>query len=89
MRFHLYIFMIFLSLPLRMVAQATPAEMVARMGRGINLGNVLSAPFEGNWAPAVEETYFDDVATVGFKTVRIPIRFDKQTTPFAAVTISG
>ncbi|GAA4280783.1 hypothetical protein GCM10022260_12040 [Gaetbulibacter aestuarii] len=60
--------------------------MVAKMGRGINLGNVLSAPYEGNWAPAVEETYFDDVLNEGFSTVRIPIRFDKHTTALADVT---
>lgn len=67
------------------IGQATPKEMVAKMGRGINLGNVLSAPYEGNWAPAVEETYFNDVLAEGFTTVRIPIRFDKHTTALAAV----
>lgn len=45
------------------------------MGRGINIGNVLSAPKEGNWAPALTESYIEDVAAVGFKTVRIPIDF--------------
>ncbi|PTX62341.1 endoglucanase [Kordia periserrulae] len=78
--------MLFLLLPVGILAQATPQQMVARMDRGINLGNVLSAPYEGNWAPAVEESYFDDVAAVGFKTVRIPIRFDNQTTTLASVT---
>lgn len=59
--------------------------MVENMGRGINLGNVLSAPIEGNWAPAVQQTFFEDVANVGFTTVRIPIRFDMQTTPLLSV----
>ncbi|GAA4304721.1 glycoside hydrolase family 5 protein [Aestuariibaculum suncheonense] len=49
--------------------------MVEKMGRGINLGNVLSAPIEGNWAPAFTESYFQDVATAGFTTVRIPMDF--------------
>ncbi|ARV14840.1 hypothetical protein BTO07_06605 [Polaribacter sp. SA4-12] len=49
--------------------------MAANMGRGINLGNVLSAPVEGNWAPAFTESYFEDIKNVGFKTVRIPIDF--------------
>ena len=31
-------------------AQQTPQQIVERMGRGINLGNVLSAPVEGNWS---------------------------------------
>jgi len=49
--------------------------MVLKMNRGINLGNVLSAPIEGNWQDAVEKSYFEDVASVGFKTVRIPADF--------------
>ena len=67
-------------------SQSTPQEMVVKMGRGINLGNVLSAPIEGNWAPPVEETYFQDIANIGFENVRIPIRFDNQTTAIAVVT---
>jgi len=70
----------FLLFVANVTAQITPEDMVVKMKRGINLGNVLSAPIEGNWAPAVEESYFDDVAAAGFKTVRIPIRFDKHTT---------
>ncbi len=66
-------------------AQITPDQMVVKMGRGINLGNVLSAPNEGNWAPAVEESYFQEVASVGFKTVRVPIRFDTHTTALNSV----
>ena len=66
-------------------AQITPQEIVKKMGRGINLGNTLSAPYEGNWAPKVKESYFEDISMAGFKTVRIPIRFDKHTTPFSAV----
>ena len=30
-------------------AQQTPQELVTKMSRGLNLGNVLSAPVEGNW----------------------------------------
>ena len=56
-------------------AQQTPQELVAKMGRGINLGNVLSAPVEGNWAGAATEQYFQEVAQAGFTNVRIPIDF--------------
>lgn len=56
-------------------AQQMPQELVAKMGRGINLGNVLSAPVEGNWAGAATEQYFIDVANAGFKNVRIPMDF--------------
>ena len=56
-------------------AQQTPQQLVEKMGRGINLGNVLSAPVEGNWSGAATEQYFIDVAEAGFKNVRIPIDF--------------
>ena len=56
-------------------AQLTPQQLVDKMGRGINLGNVLSAPVEGNWSGAATEQYFIDVANVGFNNVRIPIDF--------------
>ena len=63
----------FFSLSLN--AQLTPQEMVIKMGRGLNLGNVLSAPVEGNWSGAATEEYFQDVSDAGFKNVRIPIDF--------------
>jgi endoglucanase len=56
-------------------AQQTPQELVNKMGRGINLGNVLSASVEGNWSGAATEQYFIDVAQAGFKNVRIPMDF--------------
>lgn len=62
-------------LPSIALAQITPNEMVVKMSRGINIGNVLSAPKEGNWAPALIKSYLDDIKLVGFKTVRIPIDF--------------
>jgi endoglucanase len=56
-------------------AQQTPQELVTKMSRGLNLGNVLSAPVEGNWSGAATEQYFIDVANTGFKNVRIPMDF--------------
>ena len=49
--------------------------MVNLMGRGINMGNVLSAPTEGNWAYAVYEDYFVQLSEAGFTNVRIPVDF--------------
>lgn len=59
-----------------LTAQTNAHQMVERMGGGINLGNTLSAPVEGNWSPAATEQYFIDIAEAGFTNVRIPIRFD-------------
>ena len=56
-------------------AQQTPQQLVDKMGRGINLGNVLSAPVEGNWSGPATEQYFIQVADAGFSNVRIPIDF--------------
>jgi len=61
--------------PFALFAQTAPYDIISQMGRGINLGNVLSAPIEGNWAAAAEEQYFIDVAAAGFTNVRIPIDF--------------
>lgn len=68
-------------LPLLVVCAAatSPAEFVKEMRIGINLGNVLDAPTEGAWAQRAQEYYFDDYAAAGFKSVRVPIRWDKHT----------
>ena len=69
------LFLVVNLVPFVLFAQTSPSDMVTQMGRGINLGNVFSAPIEGNWAAAVEEQYFIDVAAAGFTNVRIPIDF--------------
>jgi len=72
-------------------AQLTPAEAVAAMGRGINLGNTLEPPRESAWnnGPA-QESYFDRYVEAGFTNVRIPVRWDEHTadTPPYAVDAS-
>jgi endoglucanase len=42
---------------------------------GINLGNALEAPREGEWGMTLKEEYFAAIAQAGFKGVRIPIRW--------------
>ena len=44
-------------------------------GRGINLGNALEAPNEGEWGVTLEESYFTAIAAAGFDSVRIPVRW--------------
>jgi len=74
-RLNLYFLILFSITNFIIDAQPTPQQMVQLMGRGINIGNVLSAPVEGNWAPVLQQTYIQDVASAGFTTVRIPIDF--------------
>jgi aryl-phospho-beta-D-glucosidase BglC (GH1 family) len=57
-------------------AQITAQEAVLQMGRGINLGNTLDAPNEGDWGTSAREYYFDRYKDAGFKTVRIPVTWD-------------
>ena len=78
-------FVVFILSNVFVNAQITPFEMIKKMKRGINLGNTLSAPYEGMWAPPVKESYFEDVSVAGFNTVRIPIRWDKHTTALEEV----
>jgi endoglucanase len=43
--------------------------------RGINLGNGLDAPSEGEWGRRITEKDFQLVASAGFDHVRLPVRF--------------
>lgn len=83
------LFYLFFLLNYIVFAQIPPNQMVQNMGVGINIGNVLSAPYEGNWASPLTENYIDNVARLRFKHVRIPIRFDNQTTPFTSVNYTN
>ena len=87
MKNNLLIFLTFISL--NVLAQSTSFEIVEEMGRGINLGNVLSAPTEGNWAFSVYEEYFDQVKDEGFSNVRIPVDFFGGTFLNADYTVNG
>ncbi len=44
--------------------------------RGINMGNMLEAPNEGEWGLFVEEEYFDLIEEAGFDFVRLPVRWN-------------
>lgn len=44
--------------------------------RGVNLGNMLEAPNEGEWGLFVQEEYFDLIKEAGFDFVRLPVRWN-------------
>jgi endoglucanase len=50
-------------------------QMNKLLGRGVNLGNALDAPSEGEWGVTLEERYFDLVKQAGFNSVRLPVRW--------------
>jgi endoglucanase len=45
------------------------------LGRGMNLGNALEAPKEGEWGVTLEADFFQKIKDAGFNSVRIPIRW--------------
>lgn len=57
-----------------------PFAQNERLGRGINLGNALEAPNEGDWGVVLKSEYFDLIRQAGFQSVRIPIRWSAHTT---------
>ncbi len=50
-------------------------RMPTALYRGINVGNALSAPAEGDWGWVLEEKHFDAIRRAGFDHVRVPVRF--------------
>jgi endoglucanase len=57
--------------------------------RGINLGNRLEGPNEGDWGGTILATDFPFIAARGFDHVRIPIRFSGHALASAPYTIDS
>jgi len=51
----------------------TGAEASEALGRGINFGNSLEAPREGDWGAKLDESFFGVIADAGFEHVRLPV----------------
>jgi len=56
-------------------AKIDPFKMNQLLGRGVNMGNALDAPSEGEWGFTLEEKYFQAAKDGGFNSVRIPVRW--------------
>jgi endoglucanase len=76
------------KLPAQPCAAVTPATcaLAQALGRGINLGNMLDAPQEGDWGVRLEPAYIDKVTGV-FTTVRVPVRWSNHAAPSADATL--
>ncbi len=57
------------------------------LGRGVNLGNALDAPSEGEWGITLKAEYFEAIRRAGFDSVRIPIRWSTHAGARAPYTI--
>jgi endoglucanase len=71
---------LFLALPL--AVHAGPV-----IHRGINLGNALETPVEGQWGVVIQADYFPTIRSAGFDTVRVPILWVAHVGPGPAYTI--
>lgn len=56
------------------------------IGRGINIGNALEAPVEGEWGVTIKEEYFDLIKGANFNSIRIAVCWSahaRNENPFA------
>jgi endoglucanase len=59
------------------------------LSRGVNFGNGLEAPNEGEWGVTLKEEYFEAIARAGFNSVRVPIRWSAHAEKDSPYTIDG
>ncbi|MFA5240259.1 MAG: glycoside hydrolase family 5 protein [Phycisphaerae bacterium] len=90
---------LFVIITLTMAACMTSAELNAKQddarafevnkhfGRGINIGNALDAPREGEWGVTIKEEYFKIIKDAGFDSVRLPCRWSNHALKEAPYTI--
>jgi endoglucanase len=57
------------------------------LGRGVNLGNALEAPNEGEWGMVLKGEFFSLIKGAGFNSLRIPIRWSTHAGSTAPYTI--
>lgn len=60
----------------------------AQLKRGVNLGNALEAPNEGEWGVVLQAEYFTLLHEAGFDFVRLPIRWSAHAGDEAPYTLS-
>jgi endoglucanase len=60
-------------------AEPDAFEINKLIGRGVNLGNALEAPKEGDWEVTLQEEYFQLIKDAGFNSIRLPIRWSTHT----------
>jgi endoglucanase len=67
---------------------AETCTIARSLGRGINMGNMLEAPREGDWSGGLklDPAYVDKVAGT-FATVRLPVRWSNHAAPTADATL--
>jgi endoglucanase len=64
------------------------ADINRSLGRGVNLGNAMEAPSEGDWGMVVEEEFIQLISDAGFEAIRIPIRWNAHAQASPPYTIT-
>ena len=101
-RFCIVLCIIFLSASKSIAQESTPdafnqacnsvtkstCDLVRSLGRGINLGNMLDAPKEGDWGLRVEPRFIEMIAT-NFNNIRVPVRWSNHASRDEAAILDG
>lgn len=66
-----------------------PFVQNALLAKGVNLGNALEAPREGDWGVVLEQRYFQLIKEAGFTAVRIPTRWSGHAAATPPFTIDN
>lgn len=68
-------------------ASARANSAAAAFGRGVNFGNMLEPPREGDWGLTVEQRFIDLLDGGTFDSVRLPVRWSNHASADAAAVI--
>lgn len=71
-----YLVLLFTFFSLTGFAQTPAFEFNKKLGVGVNMGNMFEAPSETDWGNPWKPEYFGIISQMGFKHVRIPIRWE-------------
>jgi len=67
---------VFYALPSLAQNREAAFAMNTRLWRGVNMGNSFEAPSETEWGNPWKAEYFEIIANLGFKHVRLPVRWE-------------
>jgi len=59
------------------------------LGRGMNFGNALEAPKEGDWGLKLEAEYFKHIRDAGFQSIRVPVKWSAHAAKDAPYAIDA
>lgn len=62
-------------------------EMCRRLGRGVNLGNMLEAPPSAGWGIKVDHAWLPKIRAAGFDSVRLPVRWSAYAADGSSATL--